>query len=32
MLAVRYAAVKISFCSFVLNILLSSGAGEMTDA
>ena len=32
MLVVRYAAVEFSFCSLVLNILLSGGAGGMTDA
>ena len=32
MLAVRCAAVEFSFCSFVLSILLSGGAGGMTDA
>ena len=32
MLVVRCAAVEFSFCSFVLSILLSSGAGGMTDA
>ena len=32
MLAVRCDAVEFSFCSFFLSILLSGGAGEMTDA
>ena len=32
MLAVRCVAVEFSFCSFVLSILLSGGAGGMTDA
>ena len=32
MLAVRCAAVEFSFCSLVLNILLSGGAGGITDA
>ena len=32
MLAVRCAAIKFSFCSFVLSILLSGGAGGRTDA
>ena len=32
MLAVRCAAVEFSFCSLVLSILLSGGAGGMTDA
>ena len=32
MLAVRCAAVKFSFCSLMLSILLSGGVGGMTDA
>ena len=32
MLDVRCATVKFSFCSLVLSILLSNGAGGMTDA
>ena len=32
MLAVRCVAVEFSFCSFVLSIPLSSGAGGMTNA
>ena len=32
MLAVRCAAVESNFCSWLLSIMLSSGAGGMTDA
>ena len=32
MLVVRCVAVEFSFCSLVLSILLSGGAGGMTDA
>ena len=32
MLAVWFAAVEFNFCSLVLSILLSGGAGGMTDA
>ena len=32
MLAVRCSVVEFSLCSFVLSILLSGGAGGMTDA
>ena len=32
MVAMRCAVVEFSFCSFVLSILLSGGAGGMTDA
>ena len=32
MLAVRYAAVEFNFCSLMLSIMLSGGAGGMTTA